>query len=135
LIILGTDQAKITGFCVMDSNNYTPIIYGTLDFSEFNDVWERNAKTKEKINELVDTYKVELIGLEDTFLEYYFNPKTKKMEPNPQSFKTLNKLLGVLECNFFEKSMCFLTWKKTEWQSKIGFKTNKKYKKNRYKIK
>jgi Holliday junction resolvasome RuvABC endonuclease subunit len=109
----------------MDSKNYKPIIYGLLDFSEFKDVAERNAQTKKKINELIDIYIPEVVSLEDTFLEYYFNPKSGKKEVNAKAFRTLAKLQGVLECQFYEKNLCCYTWEKSEWRKTAGIHTSK----------
>jgi Holliday junction resolvasome RuvABC endonuclease subunit len=121
--ILGVDQASHFAYCVMDEN-FEIKTYGVEDYSKY-EVSERNAKIKDRLNELINTYEISIVGLEDTFMQKFYNPKTKSMQNNVQVFKTLSKLLGVLECNLFEREMCSITWTASEWRSKCNYKFGK----------
>lgn len=121
MYILGCDQATHCAWCVMD-DKYNIIKYGVEDFSKYTESDERNFHTKEMLNKLIDTYDISIVGLEDTFMQKFYNPKTKSTQDNVAVFRTLSKLLGVLECSLFEKQMCYITWKASEWRKACNYK-------------
>jgi Holliday junction resolvasome RuvABC endonuclease subunit len=110
------------GWSVQESNDMSLIDYGLETFN-YSDVAERNSKTKEKINFLIAKYEIEIVGIEDVFLQFYYDFKTKTQKPRSvEGFKTLCKLLGVIEVDLFEKNMLYIPWKASEWRSKVGIK-------------
>jgi Holliday junction resolvasome RuvABC endonuclease subunit len=110
------------GWSVQESNDMSLIDYGLETFN-YADVTERNSKTKEKVNLLIEKFQIEIVSLEDVFLQYYYDPKTKSQKPRSvEGFKTLCKLMGVIEVSLFEKNMLYIPWKASEWRSTVGIK-------------
>ena len=79
------------------------------------------------LKELIDKFSPDIIILENTQLQYSFNPATKSQKViSPEVFKFLSKLLGVFEEYCFENQICFTTIFATEWKSTCKIKGRKR---------
>jgi len=124
--ILGMDQATHnTGFSVFDGNSLVDYGINTVEKNE--DSTERINLMKKFLKKLIDKHAPDIVVLENTQLQYIFNPKTKSSTViAPDDFRLLSKLLGVMEDYCFENEICFVTIFSTEWKSKCKIKGRKR---------
>lgn len=111
--VLSIDQASLTGWCLME--NGVPKQYGVLDFTKIKDKVERHSQIKKGINFLIKATKCEVISIEDI-----------QQQINPQTFKTLAELKGVVENLIYEKEFLYFVVSPSEWRSGIGIKGRKR---------
>lgn len=104
--VLGIDQASKLAFSVFEDGKL--LTYGFGDFTKYEDATERINEIKLQIIELINIYEPDLIGIEDCQMQF-----------NPQTFKFLSMLQGVLRDTFYEmgippyKVIPPSTWRKT----------------------
>lgn len=110
--ILALDQASKCGFSIYNDNQL--FTYGNKDFTK--QFWcDTVHSVKEWMLSIIDEEKIELVLLEDTTLQ-----------SNPQVYKDLTKLLGVLEDALVERDMQWVVIKSSEWKSTCGVKGKKR---------
>lgn len=107
------DQATKCGWAIYDNNEL--IKYGTEDFSD-NDFWVDTVKyLKRWFIYMIKKHQIEFVMLEDT-----------TQQANPQVYKDLSKLLGVLENALAEKDMFWIVVTPGEWRKTCGIKGRKR---------
>lgn len=113
MVTIGFDPATHFGFAVfVDSRLKT---YGLGDFTKYTDVTERINQIKQQVLELINLYQPEKIVIEDCQLQF-----------NPQVFKFLAKLQGVLVDTFYELGIAYEIISPSTWRSACGIKTRGK---------
>lgn len=111
--VLALDQATHTGFSVFDDGKL--VTYGFGDFSKYKDSTERINQIKMLLSELIDTYEPDFVGIEDCQLQF-----------NPQTFKLLAMLQGVLRDLLYELDIPYEVVPPTKWRKKCGVKGRKR---------
>jgi hypothetical protein len=111
-----------TGFVIAKVNcvtyDYELLTYETKDFSKLGTFEERVVAIKNWMQEVIQTNKIELIILEDVYLDMYYNPKTKSRTPrNVSTYGKLNKLLGTLESYLVENRLLYQLVPAEKWRT------------------
>lgn len=107
---LGLDPATHLGFSIFEDNNL--LMYGLGDFTKYKDNTERIHQIKLQTLELIEKYEPDMIGIEDI-----------QMQRNPQVFKFLSKLQGVLLDLFHELQIPYEVIPPSVWRKTCGIKT------------
>lgn len=109
---LAIDPATHLGFSVFNDDKL--ITYGLGDFTKYEGT-ERINQIKLQVLELIELYKPDKIGIEDCQLQF-----------NPQVFKFLSKLQGVLLDTLYELGIECEVMSPSTWRTKCGIKTRGK---------
>ncbi len=113
--IISFDQASLTAYAVIDSDNEQLIDYGYKDFNSIKNYDERIASIKTWINQIIKETKPEIFAIEDV-----------QKQINIKTFKKLSELLGVIKNNFCEKEYLYLVITPTQWKSYLKIKGRKR---------
>ena len=108
--LLGLDQAtNILGYAIFDDGELTH--YGALDFSSGTTPAAKISMIRHWLKETIAEHEIEVMGMEDT-----------QLQQNPQIFKTLSQLLGVVENVAYESGLQYYVVKSASWKSTCGIK-------------
>lgn len=119
--LLALDQAtNFIGWSIWDDKKL--IDYGLKDFSNYIDTVERIHKIKTWLQRFISNKNIQIVAIEDTFLQMGFKGKPVGVD----SFKLLNKLMGVVEDSLYTKQLLYFVIKPTEWKSTLGIKGRKR---------
>lgn len=113
--VIAFDQASLTAYSLIDSDNEELLDYGYKDFNKIKDYDERVLNIKKWINEIIQKTKPEAFALEDV-----------QQQVNANTFKKLSELLGVLKNNFCENEYLYLIIAPTQWKSHLKIKGRKR---------
>ena len=121
--VLSLDQAlNLTGFAIYDNGEL--ILHGVFDLKDIkNNIHEpNNSPVQEKISnikqfleKIIKDYEIDLVVLEDI-----------QSQVNINTFKQLAWLQGVLINFLFQKQVCHVMLKPSEWRTIVGVKGRKR---------
>lgn len=107
---LAFDQATIiSGFATV--NNGEVEDYGCISVDRTIGLLERIENIKNNISVLVDKYNPDIVALEDV-----------QLQKNPDTFKALSKLLGIIEMYLVELEVPCVVIPCNEWRKGLGIK-------------
>ncbi len=112
MIILAIDQASKTAYSVLSVEEGIPNVgdFGTIDYSSIKDADVRINKLKHKVSELVNTYKPDIVYIEDIQLEH----------GNVKVYKFLAKLQGAFIDYFIDNNIKYDVIVPSSWKSFLG---------------
>lgn len=98
MILIGLDIASYkTGYFVLETNNLRYKI-GTLE-AKGNDLYDRIRQMHDKSKSLFNSYKPDIIVIENTFLDEYRKHQNTRKRGNINTLKTLEKIHGAIIAN------------------------------------
>ena len=110
--LLALDQSsRITGFAVFDDNEL--IDYGTFTLTS-DDIGERLAAYRKKVESLIEKYEIDEIAFEDIQMQTQIN--------NVQTFKVLAEIFGVTQEYLAECKYVYHIVSSNTWKSKLNIK-------------
>lgn len=122
--ILALDQATlITGWSLWDGKEL--IAHGIFSAQETKDTIKRIREISNWVVNMVENNKPDLVILEDIQLQEFKNPKNtyaKFDNVGIITFKTLAKLMGVLEATLEDRKINYKVVFSSTWRSAVGVK-------------
>ena len=115
--ILALDQSsRITGWAVFNNETKQLIAYGKFNAEEYSsDLAKRLQYIVNKIDELVEKYKIKKLLIEDIQMQ-------NNVSGNVITFKTLAEVIGVLEKYSVDKDIELDIVHSQTWKSKLNIK-------------
>jgi len=121
-ISLGWDTAEICGVSVIktdDKNVYLDWFVLEFDKKDINHVY--NALSKESLKLL--SQKCDICIIEDTYLKFFWNPRTRKQQPQVEVMKKLTRFGGIILANAINNNVEYQIIGATSARSKFKIKT------------